>query len=61
MNLIKIPLGSGGCYLLLTPDEWQRGIARGKRDRRAKANEKQQQSAGSLAEVLDASRKNRDA
>ena len=54
MQLVKIPLGSGGTYLLLAPVESQRGIARGKRDRRAQAHERRQhRGEGSLTEVLD--------
>jgi hypothetical protein len=38
----------------LTPQEWQRGIARGKADRRAKSHERRRrQHEGSLVQVLD--------
>ncbi len=37
MPLIKVPLRSGGCYILLTEAEYLRALARGKRDRRAQA------------------------
>jgi hypothetical protein len=43
-QLVRVPLGSGGCYLLLTPQEWRRGIARGKRDRRARAHARRQRA-----------------
>ncbi len=59
MNLIKIPLRSGGCYILLTEAEYLRGLARGKRDRRAQAHERRQhRGEGSLTEVLDDDQEN---
>ena len=62
MQLVKIPLGSGGTYLLLAPAESQRGIARGKRDRRAQAHERRQhRGEGSLTEVLVEGRESQDA
>lgn len=37
--MIRVPLGKG-CFLLLTPEEYRRGIARGKAFRRRKAYER---------------------
>lgn len=51
MKLIKIPLAKS-CYLLLTEQEYRRAWLRAKRDRRAKANDRRQQSEGSLVEML---------
>ncbi len=58
MSLIKVPLRSGGCYLLLTEAEYLRALARGKRDRRAQAHE-YRQTEGSLVKVFDDTRENK--
>lgn len=57
---ITIPLHKG-CVLVLTPDEWARGIGRGKAQRRREAHERRrQQGDGSLDEVLSAKGENND-
>ena len=43
MPLIKVPLRSGGCYLLVTEAEYLRALARSKRNRRAQAHERRRQ------------------
>lgn len=59
MNLIKIPLAKS-CYLLLTEQEYRRAWLRGKRDRRAQANDRRQRGEGSLAEMLTPRSENRE-
>ncbi len=53
---ITVPIYKG-CILLLTADEYQRALRRGKAKRRREAFERRQrQGEGSLVEMLDDSR-----
>lgn len=50
-GLIRVELPRG-CFLLLTKQEFERGILRGKAARRREQHEGRRQSEGSLVEAL---------
>lgn len=50
-RFIKVPLGSGGCYLLLSVPEYERGLKRGKAMRRAEALKARADQARGRAEA----------